>query len=150
MLLQRRPVLTARMPKRGRGGRGEGGGYEDQYGDVGVSQDRQEHFGHASGGGGGRGGGSAGGSRRPGVTYTRQLPKFLQAYSHMLGHGGGGQGGGGDGGDEDEPTVAEEALAPKRARRAGDDEDGDDDDEEEFDLVRWKPEASYGVKGHNG
>ena len=49
---------------RGRkGGRGEGvGGFEDQYGDAGRSQDRQEHSGFAGRGGtgAGRGGGDAG------------------------------------------------------------------------------------------
>ena len=60
---------------------------EDQYG-AGFSGGHRDDFaGHSSGGGGGTGGGDAG--KRTGakgnVTYKRQLPKFLQAYGHLVG-----------------------------------------------------------------
>ena len=63
---------------RGRKGRGEGGGgFTDQYGEAGHSQDRQEHSGFAGRGGAsaGRGGGDAGNvnipcHRKPALIYT--------------------------------------------------------------------------------
>lgn len=79
---------------RGRGkGRGGGEEREDQYGGGFGSQDREEHFsagrgGKSGGGGGMTGGGEAGGSKKGSqVSYTRQVPKFLQAHAHLLGKG---------------------------------------------------------------
>ena len=75
-----------------RGGRGSGkdsGGYEDQYG-GGWSGGHKDHGGGGSGGGGGGGGGgtgggsAGGGAKGKGVTYERQLPKFLQQHAHLL------------------------------------------------------------------
>ena len=57
--------------------RGGGGEREDQFGEVGGSQDKQQFSGFS--GRGMTGGGSAGGSKKGGdVSYTRQVPKFLQ------------------------------------------------------------------------
>ena len=73
-----------------RGGRGKDSGrYEDQYG-GGWSGGHKDHFsgsggGGSGGGGGGTGGGSAGGGKpKGGVTYQRQLPKFLQQHALLL------------------------------------------------------------------
>jgi tetratricopeptide (TPR) repeat protein len=87
------------------------------------SQDRDVgHSGpHKSGGGGGSAGG--GGARGPNLSFQRQMPKFLQQYSHLL---GGGRGERGHGGDEDEPTVDDEDMSRKRPR--------DDDDEGRRDV----------------
>ncbi|EFJ48273.1 hypothetical protein VOLCADRAFT_91015 [Volvox carteri f. nagariensis] len=64
--------------------RGQGEPREDQYGEFSVSQDKQ-HFSGFSSGKGLTGGGSAGGSRKGGdVTFQRQVPKFLQKYSHLM------------------------------------------------------------------
>ncbi|GIL86349.1 hypothetical protein Vretifemale_14661 [Volvox reticuliferus] len=76
--------------------RGQGEPREDQYGEFSVSQDKQ-HFSGFSSGKGLTGGGSAGGSRKGGdVTFQRQLPKFLQKYSHLMGK---------TATDEEEPVV---------------------------------------------
>lgn len=81
---------------RGRGGRRGGGGdeREDQYGGGFGSQDRDQQFSggrggkSGAGGGGFTGGGEAGGSKKGSqVSYTRQVPKFLQAHAHLLGKG---------------------------------------------------------------
>ena len=58
---------------------------QDQYGDTGASQDRDEALGGASGSSM-RGGGSAGGrqSARGEVIYERHIPKFLQEHMHHL------------------------------------------------------------------
>ena len=77
--------MVARMGKR----RGGGGDYEDQYGGGWSGGHRDfggEFRGGHGGGGGGTGGGDAGGGKPgSGVTYQRQLPKFLQQHSHLLG-----------------------------------------------------------------
>lgn len=69
--------------------RGGGGDYEDQYGGGWSGGHRDfggEFRGGHGGGGGGTGGGDAGGGKPgSGVTYQRQLPKFLQQHSHLLG-----------------------------------------------------------------
>jgi tetratricopeptide (TPR) repeat protein len=104
------------------GGVGDDGGpsgLSDQYGDLMRSQDRDigHSVPHRSGGGGGSAGG--GGARGPNLSFQRQMPKFLQQYSHLL---GGGRGGRGHGDDEDERTVNNEDVSRKRPR--------DDDNEE--------------------
>ena len=69
--------------------RGGGGDYEDQYGGGWSGGHRDfggEGRGGHGGGGGGTGGGDAGGGKPgSGVTYQRQLPKFLQQHAHLLG-----------------------------------------------------------------
>ena len=74
--------------KRGRG-KDSGGGYEDQYG-GGWSGGHRDHSSGPGGGGGGGvggmtgGGGAGGGKSGSGVTFQRQLPKFLQQHAHLL------------------------------------------------------------------
>ena len=66
--------------------RGGGGDYGDQYGGGWSGGHREPGGGAGGGGGGGGGGGSAGGGKPgSGVTYQRQLPKFLQQHAHLLG-----------------------------------------------------------------
>ena len=73
--------------------RGGGRGRDDQFGEVGTSQDKQDHHSHAGGrGGGGTGGGNAGGGRggsaaaaAANITVQRNVPKFLRAHAHLLG-----------------------------------------------------------------
>ena len=80
-----RRAVVARMGKR----RGGGGDYEDQYGGGWSGGHRDfggEFRGGHGGGGGGTGGGDAGGGKPgSGVTYQRQLPKFLQQHAYLLG-----------------------------------------------------------------
>lgn len=54
------------------GGRGGGGGFEDQYGESGISQDRQESFG-TGGRGGASGGRMSGGGEAGQSTLVEQL-----------------------------------------------------------------------------
>jgi len=58
---------------------------EDQFGEGGVSQDKD--FGHHGGNkkGPGGGGSAGGGARGQQLSVTRQVPKFLQAHAHLLG-----------------------------------------------------------------
>lgn len=68
----------------GRGRRGHAA-YSDQYGEVGVSQDRDMPPMGKQTMGSGSGGGTAGRTTVKGsVSYTRQLPKFLQKHAHLL------------------------------------------------------------------
>lgn len=98
----------------GRGRNKQQGGYSDQYGEVGVSQDREIHGIGRQGTNSGTGGGSAGRTTtKGGVTYTRQLPKFLQKHAHLLAKA---------------PAEAEEAVAQP--------EDDQHDDDERHDVVR--------------
>lgn len=110
------------MGKRRGGGRdGGGGGREDQFGDFSKGQDREMNSGFS--GRGGRGGGTAGNTRGKGMAlnFQRNVPKFLQQYSHLL--GGGGQA------NEDDPVV--------EGRGAGGDGSGDEEEEEEnVEVVR--------------
>lgn len=73
---------------RGGGGEGGGGGFEDQYGEAMMSQDRDSHRGCLGRGGTGGmgGGGEAGGSRGSDLKVTAHVPAFLKAHSHLL-HG---------------------------------------------------------------
>lgn len=122
--------------------------FSDQYGESGP-QDREDFGGGGGagrGGGGGRGGGSAGRSRAGGVslTFSRQLPKFLQAYAHMLPAGGPG------GGDEDDPAIVDAARDSARAAAEREDEAEDDAAAEEARdgtgraFMLWR---ACGVKG---
>ena len=121
---------------RGRGGEGgddvahSGGGFSDQYGDAMRSQDRDVgHSGpHKSSGGGGSAGG---GAKGPNLNFQRQVPKFLQQYTHLLGGRGGGRG---QEGDEDEPTVDD--ASRKRQRIEEDNEDEQREDNVEADALK--------------
>lgn len=76
---------------RGRKGRGQGGGgLEDQYGEAGHSQDRQEHSGLAGRGGAsaGRGGGDAGDAGIPCLEYSLPSYVMLAVAASMLLHTG--------------------------------------------------------------
>lgn len=113
--------------------RGQGEGREDQFGEVGGSQDKNQFSGFNSGRGL-TGGGSAGGSRKGGdVSYQRQVPKFLQRYSHLLGK---------TAADEDEPVVV---GGPKGAKP--DEEEEDDQQEDNLEVVssRWVGDAPCGL-----
>lgn len=137
----------------GRGKRRGGGPQEDQFGDVGGSQDREEHFhrGGGRGGGGGTSGGSAGGGRggSVGLTFQRHVPKFLQAHAHLLGAQPAHQHEG-----EIEPTEdlgENKETSRKRRQDGGDASDFEDDDkeaglrralEENPDLAHVHPELS--------
>ena len=105
-----------------------GGPREDQFGEVGTSQDKQEHFQGGGGRGRGGGGGSAGGGRggaSVGLTYQRQVPKFLQAHAHLLGA---------QLAEESEPAEdleGSEKASRKHHRSAGGDASDFEDDEEE-------------------
>ncbi len=106
--------------------RGQGEGREDQFGELGGSQDKHQFSGFNSGRGL-TGGGSAGGTRKGGdVSYQRQVPKFLQRYSHLLGK---------TAADEDEPVVV---GGPKGAK-PDDEEEDDDQQEDNLEVVssRW-------------
>ena len=106
--------------------------FADQYGDAGVGDDRFDGGGAGGGtGGGGTGGGGAG--KRTGakgnVSYTRRLPKFLQAHAALLGVETGD--GGGDGGaarasaftGDASTQGGEDYGVDARARAYGDEED---------------------------
>ncbi len=102
-------------------GRNKQQGYSDQYGEVGVSQDREMHSIGRQGTNSGTGGGSAGRTSTKGaVTYTRQLPKFLQKHAHLLAKA---------------PAEAEEGVTQPE-------DDGGDDDDDQHDVV-WQ-HASHG------
>lgn len=58
----------------------------DQFGEIGVSQDR-EQYGHGGVRHGGSGGGAGGRARGRDLTYQRHIPKFLQPHAHFLGGG---------------------------------------------------------------
>ncbi|KAG7672151.1 hypothetical protein Ndes2526B_g06867 [Nannochloris sp. 'desiccata'] len=74
----------------GKGRKRGAGPSEDQFGEIGGSQDRQDHHSGGGRGGGGRGGGAAGGGRGGShcdLTFQRHVPKFLQSHAHLLGAG---------------------------------------------------------------
>ena len=74
----------------GKGKKRGAGPSEDQFGEIGGSQDRQDHHHGGGRGGGGRGGGTAGGGRggsHSDLTFQRHVPKFLQSHAHLLGSG---------------------------------------------------------------
>jgi Flp pilus assembly protein TadD len=108
----------------------------DQFGEYDEPRGEFGGGGGAGGGAGGKGGGGGGGTagasgpRGGSVALApRAVPKFLQAYAHLLPNAGGAPR---EGGGEDEPLVVGSdgaAAAAKRARPHGDnsDDDGDDD-----------------------
>ncbi|KAF8072630.1 HOP2 [Scenedesmus sp. PABB004] len=122
---------------RGGGGGDRGGGerrgkrkqtheFDDQFGSW-APQDREEHSGFTKGTGG-TGGGTAGKKRvkDTALNFTRQLPKFLAPYAHMLPtHAAA---------DEDEPVVVQPGEARRRA--ADDQDDADDDAADEQEAIR--------------
>jgi len=74
----------------GKGRKRGAGPSEDQFGEIGGSQDRQDHYPAGGRGGGGRGGGAAGGGRggsHSDLTFQRHVPKFLQSHAYLLGTG---------------------------------------------------------------
>ena len=102
---------------------------EDQFGQVGASQDRDEHFSGGRGGGRG-GGGSAGGGRggsKSDLTFQRHVPKFLQSHAHLLGAGQQGQ-------QHTDDSLALDDFDDNKNKRSGggggDDSDFEDDDKE--------------------
>jgi tetratricopeptide (TPR) repeat protein len=118
----------------GKGRKWGAGPAEDQFGEVGGSQDRQDHHGGGRGGGGsgrgGGGGGGAGGGRggQGDLTFQRHVPKFLQSHAHLLGAAGQ------QGQNPDDPVILDDTDGEKKRKNAtgggGDASDFEDDDQE--------------------
>ena len=99
--------------------RGESGPQKDQYGEFGGSQDREVFVGFSGGGKSQKGGGTAGGSKKgTDLSFQRQIPKFLQQYSHLLGQAAQ---------DEDEPVIVGDEPGAK--------EEEEDEQEESLEAV---------------
>uniref|UniRef100_A0A7S0YA99 Uncharacterized protein n=1 Tax=Polytomella parva TaxID=51329 RepID=A0A7S0YA99_9CHLO len=107
--------------------RGQGGAVEDQYGETQVSQDREFQGGQFSGKRQ-MGGGTAGSSRSDDMKFQRQVPKFLQQYSHLLGKGAQQ--------NEDEPIRVGGSTDEVRVKDAPESDDDKDDDCEKDALKR--------------
>ncbi|KXZ48330.1 hypothetical protein GPECTOR_28g736 [Gonium pectorale] len=91
-----------------------------------VSQDKQHFGGGFSSGRGLTGGGTAGGSSKGGdYTFQRQVPKFLQRYSHLLGK---------TAADEDEPVVEGGPPGLGKGRRDEDEEEEGDEREDNIEA----------------
>jgi tetratricopeptide (TPR) repeat protein len=137
----------------------------DQFGEYEESRDEfgagggGNKAGAGRGGGGGGGGGTAGGSGPRGAVALapREVPKFLQAYAHLLPTGGAGAGARG----EDDPLVVGgengDNSNQKRARRPS--ADDDDDDSQDDDPVQAEaiaralednPELAAEIEGKAG
>jgi len=100
---------------------------EDQFGEGGVSQDKDfgYHGGNKKGPGGG--GSAGGGTRGQQLSVTKHLPKFLQAHAHLLG--------------SREQPGGHEQLAFEDKKKSLDDERDDDNQEEALlQAVEQNPE----------
>ena len=99
----------------------------DQFGEGGVSQDKDfgYHGGNKKGPGGG--GSAGGGTRGQQLSVTKHLPKFLQAHAHLLG--------------SRQQAGGYEQLACEKEKKSSDDEREDDNPEEALlQAVEQNPE----------
>jgi tetratricopeptide (TPR) repeat protein len=107
---------------------------ENQFGEVGVSQDREDRGHGGRGGGSSRGGGSAGGGRGGGrgvdLTFQRHVPKFLQSHAHLLGSGQQGNQ------NPDDPTILDDVDGEKKRKIAADGGDASDFEDEDDEALR--------------
>lgn len=103
---------------------------EDQFGEGGLSQDKDfgYHGGNRKGPGGG--GSAGGGTRGQQLSVTKHLPKFLQAHAHLLG--------------SREQAEGHEQQASEDERKLVDEEREDDNQEEALlQAVEQNPELLH-------
>jgi tetratricopeptide (TPR) repeat protein len=122
--------LNFKSIKMGKGRKRGAGPAEDQFGEIGGSQDRHDHAQGGRGGGSGRGGGAAGGGHggsHSDLTFQRHVPKFLQSHAHLLGAGQQGQQ------NSEDPVILDDEFGGEKKRKvaaAGGDASDFEDDEE--------------------